>query len=323
VLKTFFIALRKNLPIMKKILLSVLIFSLCIQNQSYAQKGKDVALGIGALAVGAIAVAASIENNKEIYEKEASDYLIQNFDFEQFSLKMLAIDAKKKLSDKGNLYIIPFAFVELKYGIETDNRKVLLAFFQTNQVSNNGVDFTNVVYELIDNEEWNSIICSYAMLNSPVRLKITNKLVPVFKFDQKISFKKKIPELIQIPNFNDSDYAFVKLSKRKLAQYKRDNVKSFINISELSISSTGLYHSIDSEQGYFTIMYPFFNLKGDDYLSTDYSDKYKLLSNENAMGIFLKSANESLLIGNSVLNRIHMFINAVETYKKPNTKMTL
>ena len=308
---------------MKKIFLSVLIFSLCIQNQSYAQKGKDVALGIGALAVGAIAIAASIENNKEIYEKGASDYLIQNYDFKQFSLKMLAIDAKKKASDKGNLYIIPFAFVELEYGIETNNRKVLLAFFQTNQVSNNRVDFTNVVYELIDKEEWNSIICSYAMLNSPVRLKINNNLVPVFKFDQKINFKKKIPELVKIPNYSNSDYGFVKLSKKKIAQFKRDNLKSFINISELVIHSSGLVNINDINPSFSTVIYPFFNLKGDDYLSTDYSDKYKLISNENAMGIFLKSANESLLINNSVINRIHMFINAVETYNEPNTKMKL
>lgn len=308
---------------MKKIILSVLIFSLCIQNQSYAQKGKDVALGIGALAVGAIAIAASIENNKEIYEKGASDYLIQNYDFKQFSLKMLAIDAKKKASDKGNLYIIPFAFVELEYGIETNNRKVLLAFFQTNQVSNNRVDFTNVVYELIDKEEWNSIICSYAMLNSPVRLKINNNSVPVFKFDKKINFKKKIPELDKIPNYSNSDYSFVKLSKKKIAQFKRDNLMSFINISELVIHSSGLVNSDDWDPSFSTVVYPFFNLKGDDYLSTDYSDKYKLISNENAMGIFLKSVNESLLINNSVINRIHMFINAVETYNEPNTKMKL
>ena len=301
---------------MKNFFLFLLVFSLFFQNQLLAQKGQDIALGIGALAVGALAVSASIQNNKEIYEKDASDYLINKYDFKQFRLKMLGIDAQKKFSDKGNLYIIPFSFVELEYGIETDNRKVLLAFFQTNQVNSNGKSYTNVVYELIEKDEWNSIICAYAMLNSPVRLKITNNLVPIFYLDKnKISFKKNIPDLVEIPNYNNHDYAFVKFSKKKLVQYIRDENKSFIDIEKIAISANGLY---DSEEMNPFVLYPFFKLEGDDYLTTDYSEKYKLMSNENSMGIFLKSANESLLIGNLIINKIHRFINGDKTYFNKN-----
>ena len=291
---------------MKNLLLLIIAFSLCCQNQSYAQKNKDVALGLGALAVGAIAIAASIENNKEIYEKRASDYLVNNYNFKQFRLKMIGVDASKKLSDKGNLYVIPFSFIELEYGIETDNKKVLLAFFQTNQVNPNNVNFTNVVYELIEKEEWNSIICAYSMLNSPVRIKIEDNLVPVFNFDEKLSFKKKLPNVVDFPNYSNNNYAFVKSSNRKIIQYKRDEDKSFIDIKKLSLDVLGLYNPDDFDG---IVIYPFFNLQGDDYLIADYSEKYKLISNENAMGIFLKKSNESLLLGNFIVNKIHRFIN--------------
>ena len=130
------------------------------------------------------------------------------------------------------------------------------------------------------------------MLNSPVRLKITNNLVPIFYLDKnKISFKKNIPDLVEIPNYNNHDYAFVKFSKKKLVQYIRDENKSFIDIEKISIAAS---------------------------LTTDYSEKYKLMSNENSMGIFLKSANESLLIGNLIINKIHRFINGDKTYFNKN-----
>tara|TARA_B100001059_G_C17707387_1_gene513543 strand:- start:61 stop:948 length:888 start_codon:yes stop_codon:yes gene_type:complete len=292
---------------MKKSFILIVVISLCFQNIMYSQK-KEAAAGIAALAVGAIAIAASIEDNKEVYEKEASDFLVKNYNFEQFRLKMLTYDTSKKFSDKGNLFIIPFAFTELEYGLDTDNRKILLAFFQSNQINSNNVNYTGVYYELIGAEEWNSIMISYSMLNSPVKTKIENYLVPVYNYNEKVSFKKNQLSISNIPNYKNSDFAYVKSSEKKLLEYSRNIEDKFIDIRKLHIDRLGLYEPDKFDSG-GEIIYPFFNLKGDDYLMLDFSEKYKLISNEDAMGLFLKDANESLLIPNNVINKIHRFLN--------------
>tara|TARA_Y100000385_G_C12961935_1_gene580143 strand:- start:76 stop:966 length:891 start_codon:yes stop_codon:yes gene_type:complete len=295
---------------MKKSFTLIIIFSLCFHNVIYSQNN-EAAVAAASLAVGALAIAASIENNKEIYEKQASDYLVENYSFEQFRLKMLTYDASKKNSDKGNLFIVPFAFTELEYGLVTDNRKILLAFYQTNQINSNNVNYQNVYYRLIGVELWNSIIISYSMLNSPVKLKIEKYLVPIYNFKENVSFKKKNKlSISSIPKYENSDYAYVKSSEKKLIEYVRNKENKFIDIRKLHIDKLGLY--VPDNFGYLgEILYPFFNLKGDDYLVVNFSEDYKLISNEEAMGIFLKDANESVLIPNHIINEIHRFLNFI------------
>ena len=52
----------------------------------------------------------------------------------------------------------------------------------------------------------------------------------------------------------------------------------------------------------------FYKLKGDMYLVTDYSDKFKFVYNERSFGMFLKETNDLIQIGRNDLIKIHKFI---------------
>ena len=43
-----------------------------------------------------------------------------------------------KISDDGDMNIVPFKFTKLENGVETDDRKVLVLFIDRNNVSENG-----------------------------------------------------------------------------------------------------------------------------------------------------------------------------------------
>jgi len=51
------------------------------------------------------------------------------------------------------------------------------------------------------------------------------------------------------------------------------------------------------------------NLRGDDYLVTDFLEQYKIIANEKSMGLYIKGAQESILIQRRLINRIHSFLN--------------
>jgi hypothetical protein len=85
-------------------------------------------------------------------------------------------------------------------------------------------------------------------------------------------------------------------------------VDSFINVADLDIHAQGLKFSKGGLRGK-KLVFPFFNLKGDDYLISDYSSSMKVFANENKIGLFQKSTQTSMLLNNFLVNKVHDFIN--------------
>jgi hypothetical protein len=55
------------------------------------------------------------------------------------------------------------------------------------------------------------------------------------------------------------------------------------------------------------LVVPFFELSGDMYVVTDYSDEMKFIYNEKSLGIFLKETNDLVQIGRNEIISIHDF----------------
>lgn len=55
------------------------------------------------------------------------------------------------------------------------------------------------------------------------------------------------------------------------------------------------------------LVVPFFELSGDMYVVTDYSDEMKFIYNERSLGIFLKETNDLVQIGRNEIISIHDF----------------
>ena len=231
----------------------------------------------GALAVGA-AAAIAIEDNKEMLEAVASNYIFANHpEYDEFRLSTIGWgDGSKRISDKGMMRLYPFAVTELKNNIETKNRKLLLLFASPGWVNEYGVDYTKLSWEMWTDEEWNKLLCIFSNFNSPINMPIESNLVPVFK---KAGSREYSSNEINTFEFDLESY-FISNSKGSFYEYKRDENNSNESIQNLKFTKDGW--KLKNK-----VIYPFYNLKGDDYLVTDYSESLRVFSNEDALGLFL------------------------------------
>lgn len=199
-----------------------------------------------------------------------------------------------KISDDGDMNIVPFKFTKLENGVETDDRKVLVLFIDRNNISENGVSFQNFKYEFWDIDFWNSIFFKFSQLNSPINLDLNDNLIPVFK---SVVVNSTPEGAIIIKN---------EISKIETA-YVRSTIdkKDVIHLGKLKYTKEGLKYKSE-------VVFPFYILKGDDYLIDDFNDEIRLVSNERSLGLFRTEFGESILVKKSIVNKIHNFLNFID-----------
>ncbi|MAR21746.1 MAG: hypothetical protein CMD25_07375 [Flavobacteriales bacterium] len=261
---------------MKQIIILILVAKFSLFNQVKAQNDD-----IWAVAAAGVGLAIAIEKNKEILENLAANYVMKNFpEYDEFNLKVIGIGGGgKKISGEGTVSFVPFAFTQLKDGKLTDNRKLILLFASKGWINKFGVDYTRLKWQVWDVNKWNKLITQYSLLNSPFKLTITGGLFPTYR--QKIS--SNLDWELDANNFN--------------------------KISDLNISSTGL--KLKNK-----IVFPFYNLEGDDYIVEDFNNEIKIFVNEGSLGIFLKDTYDSILISRNLINKVHNFINGRKMAEK-------
>ena len=159
---------------------------------------------------------------------------------------------------------------------------MIFAFAFVGWINKFGVDYTRLKWQVWDVNKWNKLITRYSLLNSPFKLTITGGLFPTYR--QKIS--SNLDWELDANNFN--------------------------KISDLNISSTGL--KLKNK-----IVFPFYNLEGDDYIVEDFINEIKIFVNEGSLGIFLKDTYDSILISRNLINKVHNFVNGRKMAEKELT----
>jgi len=252
----------------------------------------------GALAIGA-AAAIAIEDNKEMLEAVASNYIFANHpEYDEFRLKTIGWgDGGKRISDKGMMRLYPFAVTKLENNIETENRKLLLLFASPGWVNKFGLDYTKLSWELWTVEEWNKLLSIFSDLNSPFIMPNDSNLIPVFEKKGKGYTSSQLNSLEK--NFGS---IFISDSKDLFYEYIKDENNSSESIRNLKFTKEGW--KLKNK-----IIYPFYNLKGDDYIINDYSESLRVFSNEDALGLFLKKEKDQMLVRFTIINKIHQFLN--------------
>tara|TARA_Y100000766_G_scaffold257462_1_gene245006 strand:+ start:1336 stop:2268 length:933 start_codon:yes stop_codon:yes gene_type:complete len=305
---------------MKKYILFLLIILIVNPYNLKAQKSDRDGAIFGAL-VGAAAVAAAIEKQKELLELLASTYIMTNTDYSQFRVKVIGFGSGgKKLFDEGNVSLIPFGFTELNNGVETQNRKLLLLFASKGWTNEFGVDYSKLEWKFWDGNEWNNLMSKFSEINSPSNISITGNMIPVYKKLKSTSYSK-IKDLVELDLLEQSNNIYLKdnndESKNEMySVYERDDEDLFLDMRKLKLKKEGW------KDGY-KLVYPFYELSGDDYIVGKYNDEIKVFANESSLGIHLKysdnqstidknfkvKTNDNILIARVLLNKIHTFIN--------------
>lgn len=302
---------------MKNLLLLSLILSCSLNNILYSQNNNDA---FAAALIGAALVANSIEQHKESLEQLATDILISDYpEYSQFRLKVIGLGGGGEAwSSDGKLSFVPLALTIMKNGKMTNERKLVVLLLSKGWVNDYGLDYTKISSEMWEKEDWNNFISSYSQVNSPSNSKFIENLVPIYKNigtrTAKLEDIPKISNQIIIEselldnNFKGSSNK--NKNKKKQTEYKIYELAkdSVINIGQLNISKKGLVLKKGGFKG-SKILYPFYDLKGDDYIIAEYSSSMKVFANENKIGLFQKSTKSSMLLNNFLVNKVHDFIN--------------
>jgi len=91
------------------------------------------------------------------------------------------------------------------------------------------------------------------------------------------------------------------------------NVKDEKNIKEILREGTIVNKGVKTKS---KLTIPFFELSGDMYVVSDYSEDMKLVYNERSLGIFLKETKDLVQIGRSEIIKIHEFFLGIEKVEK-------
>lgn len=171
-------------------------------------------------------------------------------------------------------------------------------------VNEYGLDYTKLSWELWNVQDWNKLLSIFSELNSPINMPIESNVIPVFR--KLNSGRNSIPLLSS--KENNSERIFIsgpvkKGSSRDLFyEYIQDEKEATESISKLKFTKEGW--KLKNK-----LIYPFYNLKGDDYIINDYSESLRVFSNEDALGLFLKKEKDQMLVKFSIINKMHKFIN--------------
>lgn len=154
---------------MKKLLLFLLVSLACIPKVTSQNEG-IVAAAVGLAAVGAIIV--SVDQMKEQAELTATEWLLNNRpNITSFSLKTLDFDGKKA-KDMSAVSLITYKIQEFELAEKPklDGKKyVLFGFTSAGWISDYGVDFNKVRWDLVDADEWLNMMTAYVKTASSER----------------------------------------------------------------------------------------------------------------------------------------------------------
>ncbi len=262
--------------------------------QTHAQNNKDiVAVAAGAL-VGATIAALAIEHYKEQMELHATEYILESQNnIKKFELSLIDFDGVR-LSDLSSVSCFSFG-IRVTDESNLQENKVLLMFLSKGWINEVGIDVTQVKWKLLTYEEWDDILFTYISLASPIKLTDKSNL-PIFK---------KTLNKNYLPNEN---FFVNKNSAGVTETYQKSNETTKIGLTNLTLNLIK-YKNIDnlgkvSEE----IAFPLSKYAGDTYLLKDFSPEFKIIYNENSMGLYIKSLSKLVQLKRSTVNLINNYL---------------
>ena len=294
--------------IMKKYIFLILL--LVFSNNSYSQKDSDVTATVAGLIVGAAAVKLAVEQYKERLELLATNHILENYSqYEYFELFSLGLKQYEKTFDPSNIksHIFVLKPFDQEGNRLKDEYKVLVMFMSTGWWNEYGVDFSLLDFKLFGKDEWNSIMTEYLSIASDTNIE-NNKIYPIQYFDKYTrEFKEYNP---------DEEYDYLLKEGNNVVEYgvKSDDIT--FDFGDIKIKRRDVVIDTDREDLRST---PFRNgqpilkfrpkLTGDTYIVKDFSDEFKVIYNENTLGLFLKSTNELVQYKLFTINEISKTLN--------------
>ena len=265
---------------MKKIFIVFLLFSILTTKNIYSQKGEGALAAAGIIA-GIAGAALAVEQVKEEMELFATNYILENFNYEAFNLEINGLTDGSKFFDPSSISVISFNVSEadlLNKGKSVYSRTALLVFFDYGWRNEFGIDITKVKFMPFNKENWNPLYKAY--LN----------LVTGVEFDED-----------KLPIFSEG-FAGIKEGVISIDNEKYYPTGEFVRLGRTTLTNRGV-------KGDKNMILPFPKVGGDTYLVSDYSDELKVIFNEKSMGFFFKDTGKLVQLKSSLVSDITRFVN--------------
>tara|TARA_X000000368_G_scaffold407137_1_gene386228 strand:- start:422 stop:1291 length:870 start_codon:yes stop_codon:yes gene_type:complete len=288
---------------MKRILLLLLVI---VQfNPVTAQKDDTASQIAGAIAgaiVGAAAVQVAVNQYEEQVELIATNYILDNYpEYEDFYLSVANVRESNDFWDPSTVRVNTFMFE----GFNSDginNKSILIMFNDYGWRNEFGVDLNLISYKFMEKDEWNEIIKKYLSLAS--RRNITSN-----KFYENERMNKKQSNAVDLNSDNIYPiYTVTTPDGRGLGDpngYFFEIRDISYDISKIEIQKNKVVNRFDKK----TILLPLKSVGNDNYRVSNFSDEFKVIHNENKLGIYLKENKELVQLSLKAINQITTYLN--------------
>ena len=168
---------------MKKKYIILLAFILIFKpKHNYAQEKEVAAAAV--LAVGIGALIASTEDATEQLELGATEWVLKNTNMRQFNIEAILSEGTK-VSDISRSSFVPFKLYEFEiidlpngaYEFNIVSRYVLMMYAFPGFISDSGINYTKVRYELIDKEIWFNRMQGFLMAASDAESTVVDEVL--------------------------------------------------------------------------------------------------------------------------------------------------
>ena len=280
---------------MKKYILILLVtavsFNISAQNNS--TENQIASAIVGGIIAGA-AAAVAYDQYEERVELIATNHILENYpEYDNFFLSLSNLNRANDFWDPSSVKVNVFT-VEL---FNSNEKKVLFMFNDYGWINEYGVDLNFVTFRFMEKEEWNEIILKYLTLASGEDVK--NEFYAMERIPN--ATKRKFESM----NPNDENVKPIENLRGQIVAYEVSDKENLYTLGDIEIDKRKVVYRKQKSVSFMSLN----RIGNDSYAVSDFSDDYKVVYNENKLGLYLKRNKSLVQLSLNAINRITRYLN--------------
>ena len=273
------------------LLASAISFNISAQNNS--TENQIASAIVGGIIAGA-AAAVAYDQYEERVELIATNHILENYpEYDNFFLSLSNLNRANDFWDPSSVKVNVFT-VEL---FNSNEKKVLFMFNDYGWINEYGVDLNFVTFRFMEKEEWNEIILKYLTLASGEDVK--NEFYAMERISN--ATKRKFESI----NPNDENVKPIENLRGQIVAYEVSDKENLYTLGDIEIDKRKVVYRKQKSVSFMSLN----RIGNDSYAVSDFSDDYKVVYNENKLGLYLKRNKSLVQLSLNAINRITRYLN--------------
>ena len=282
---------------MKKYIIFLISLSLSfnMNAQNNSTENQIASAIVGGIIAGT-AAAIAYDQYEERVELIATNHVLENYpEYDNFFLSLSNLNKANDFWDPSTVKVNVFTFEIFDSG--TNDKKVLFMFNDYGWINEYGVDMNCVDFKFMEKEEWNRIILKYLSMASGQDVKDEFYAIERITRTTKRKFENVDP--------NAENVKLIENPNGDIVAYEVSNKENTYSLGDIEIERRKVVYRKQKNVNFMSLK----SIGPDNYSISEFSDNYKVIHNENKLGLYLK-ANKSLVqLSISAVNRITRYLN--------------